>query len=339
MLNAVQNQQDAMPAPGLNFIDKLFDIEVPPEVRNRAQIRTVAPGADTPPSNPHYVFTKDQMLILQFWINDEGKDGQKTNLMLTGPTGSGKTSLIEQLAARIGFGCIKVPCHGELEFEDLIGTRTLNESGGMMWVDGPVTRAMRNGSILLFDEINFLRPEVVGGLNTILDGGSFLISATSERVMPHPNFRIAATGNAIDGTDAGKYRGTRRQNDSLLDRFLLGIRLDYMPAEQERALLQGMYPRLDSQVIEVMMDVTTATRESQRSNDLSVAISTRVLLNGWARQVHRQTTPERQAENILSALQTTMLFRVPDQDRTMISNTVTQLLQRKQLLKQAPSNS
>ncbi|WP_175762009.1 AAA family ATPase [Burkholderia anthina] len=334
MLETVEKEAEVLPNPGMRFIDTLFAIDVPPEFRKRAQIRVVPPGPDTPTANPHYVFTKEQMLTLQFWINDEGREGQKTNLMLTGPTGSGKTSLIEQLAARIGFGCVKVPCHGELEFEDLIGTRTLNDAGGMMWADGPVIRAMRTGSILLLDEINFLRPEIVGGLNAILDGGSLLISSTSERVHPHPNFRIAATGNAIDGTDAGKYRGTRRQNDSLLDRFLLGIRLDYMPADQERALLQRMYPRLDDQVIEVMMDVTTATRASQKTDDLSVAISTRVLLNGWAREVHRQTSPAKQAEQILPALETTMLFRVPASDRTMISNTVTQVLQRKQLVKQ-----
>ncbi|QMI49778.1 AAA family ATPase [Burkholderia sp. MBR-1] len=313
------------------YIDEIFDIEVPKASREAARIRVTARSEDTPDRNPHYVVTKDAIRCAQQWINsDARKNVKKLNFMLTGPTGSGKTTLVEQISSRCGWGVVKISCHGQMELGDLIGNRVLDENGGMVWADGPVIRAMREGKIALFDEMNFLQPEIVGGLNTILDGGSYYIAQTGERVNPHINFRIAATGNALNGVDTAKYRGVKRQNDALLDRFLLGLELDYLDRVTEEAILSAMYPNLQAGTIKVMMDVVTATRNAQKNTELGVAISTRVLLDGWAMNVHRAgNDPKKQLETLLPALKRCMLFRVPADDRIKIEAALEGVLKRK----------
>ncbi len=86
-----------------------------------------------------------------------------------------------------------------LKFQELIGRVVLNKDGSTGWQDGPAIQAAKAGGILLLDEMNFLRPSVVGGLNALLDAGRYVIPETGEDVPIHPDFRIAATANAVSG--------------------------------------------------------------------------------------------------------------------------------------------
>ena len=305
------------------FADELFGFTVGAEVRDHARFPIRAAGADTPAKNPNYLFRKDHIKVAQAWIS-----GLFDNLMLTGPTGAGKTSFIEQFAARLGWGVIRVACSKSLELQEIIGRVCINPDGSTGWVDGPAIRAMKEGSILLLDEINFLDPGQVGGMNTILDGGSFLIPETAERVTPHPDFRIAATGNALDGEDSSSYRGTQRMNVALLDRFSGGIEVTYLSKAEEKTILISEAPRLHPAVVKIMVELAVTLRKSYASGQLSAVLSTRIVV-AWGVLLQSFSTVEKgQRDSLLSTLRSTFLFRVGRADRAAIEGVVNGVLQR-----------
>lgn len=303
--------------------DELFGFKVPQDRRDAARFPVRVAGPDTPPVMDTFLFRKDHVKIGQAWIT-----GLFGNLMLTGPTGAGKTSFIEQFAARLGWGVIRVACSKSIELQELIGRVSLNPDGSTGWVDGPAIRAMKEGSILLLDEVNFLDPGQIGGLNTILDGGSFLIPETGVRVKPHPDFRVAATGNALDGENVGNYRGTQRMNDALLDRFKGGIEVGYLAKKEELSLLQKEAPLLDGSVAAMMVDLAQSLRKSYSTGTLQVVLSTRIVV-AWGLLL-QSFSHERvgQRDKLLTALQASFLFRVGRTDRAAIETAVEGVLSR-----------
>lgn len=305
------------------FVDDLFGLPVDHKVRDHARFPTRAAGPDTPVKNPNYLFRKDHIKVGQAWIS-----GLFNNLMLTGPTGSGKTSFIEQFAARLGWGVIRVACSKSLELQEIIGRVCINPDGSTGWVDGPAIRAMKDGAILLLDEINFLDPGQVGGMNTILDGGSFLVPETGERVTPHPDFRIAATGNALDGEDSSSYRGTQRMNVALLDRFSGGIEVTYLSKSEEKSILLSEAPRLHPAVVKMMVELAETLRTSYSTGQLSAVLSTRIVVAWGVLLQSFSTVEEGQRESLLSTLRSTFLFRVGRADRAAIEGVVKGVLQR-----------
>ena len=144
------------------------------------------------PVNKPYVFRKDHLRDVLAFLGFPNGDG----LYLTGPTGSGKTSLLEQVAARLHWGVHAVTGHGRLELNDLLGQYRLAEGGAMHWIDGPLTLAVRLGHVLLLNEIDAVDPAELIGLNEIVEGKPLTIPQTGAVIMPHPKFRLVATGNS-----------------------------------------------------------------------------------------------------------------------------------------------
>lgn len=236
------------------------------------------PGPLAPTLEPAYKFQEEHIRRLLLWIG--GVAGR--NLLITGPTGCGKSSLIEQLCARLGRELYRVPCHGRLEFSELTGQLTVMTDGSTKFVHGPLPRAMQTGSVLLLDEMNFIHPSAIGALNTILDGGPLLIPETGELIQPHPDFRIVATGNAVDhGDDASLYRGTQRMNLALIQRFLT-LKAGYLKPLEEAAMIHRTAPGLPGKAIEVMVSVAEDVRAAFTRGDIESTVSTRTLVK-WAR--------------------------------------------------------
>lgn len=314
--------------PSVGYADELFGIPVPKDKRDLAKFPVRPASADTPEKVP-YVFRKEHIKTAQMWLMGLGKN---KNLLLTGPTGAGKTSLVEQLAARIGWSVFRQQCTGSLEFQEMIGRITLKADGSTGWQDGPILMAMRAGGILLLDEVNFLHPDTVAGLNGILDGAPYLIPETGERVFAHPDFRVAGTGNGINGVKSSNYRGTKRQNDSLLDRFTLGIEVDYMTEKEEATLLAQAAPRLDPKIIEIMLALAKSVRKSYDEGDsISVTLSSRVLQATAGVVQCMGNDLVAQSAAFLTALETTFLYRVEKGDRATIVTAAKGILQREKL--------
>lgn len=247
-------------------------------------VPALRPGMQVP-AREEYTFSSEMVKFLFAW--DAGHLPRK-NLLLTGPTGSGKTSLIEQYAARMNREVIRVGCHGRMEFQELLGGQRLtrDEQGGVVttYQDGPLVTAMRQGAILLLDEANFLSPAVVGGLNGVLDGAPLLNPDTGEVIRPHAGFRIAATGNAVDGgADAANYRGAQKQNIALLDRYL-AVEVDYMSPQDEAKILHRAAGNLTGEVIDLLVRVAAEVRTGFKEGSIGATLSTRVLV-AWGRML------------------------------------------------------
>jgi len=239
----------------------------------------------------------------------------KKNVMLNGETGTGKTTLIEQLASRLNWPVFPVGCHGKMEFPEFVGRITLKTDGSTGWADGPLIAAMRIGGILLLDEINMLDPETAGGLNSALQSKVFTIPDTGEVVKAHPNFRIAATGNAIDGVGKGAYRGTKTQNIALLGRFTLGIRLKYMSVADEVVMLTGKAPGIHPKVANYLAEIADMARKSAAEGALSAPLSPRETISAANRLVSYSgnltddNALQAQCKGMRDSLENTFLFR------------------------------
>jgi cobaltochelatase CobS len=229
-----------------------------------------------------YVFRKEHLRdVLAFLGNAQG-DG----LYVTGPTGSGKTSLITQVAARLNWPVHAVTCHGRLELNDLIGQLTLVE-GTMTFVHGPLSQSVRDGHVLIMNEIDLMDPSELAGLNDCLEGQPLVIAQNGgEVIRPHPKFRLVATGNSAGaGDQTGLYQGVLRQNLAFLDRFRL-IEIGYPEPPLEDSLLATAIPAIPAPIREKMIRVANEVRKlfvggTDGAGMLSVTLSTRGLLR-WA---------------------------------------------------------
>lgn len=308
----------------VGYIDGLFGITVDQKVRHAATFPVRSLKHDgIPVMDDAYVFTKDHLKILKVWFT-----GNERNLMLTGETGAGKTSLVEQSCARLGWPVFRVGCHGGLEFQELIGRVTLMPDGSTGWADGPVIAAMRCGGVLLLDEGNFLRQEVVGGLNTILDHAPYYIAETGETVRAHPDFRIALTGNAINGAGKSKYKGVNTPNLALLDRFMLGINVKYLSQDDEIKLLASKAVGADEKVLISLVELAGGIRNTFESGEIGVTLSTRMLLAIAKRIKAYGKTLEQQSIGIANALEMSILYRCDPVDAVNIKQSAKSIFQR-----------
>jgi cobaltochelatase CobS len=234
-----------------------------------------------PPATP-YVFRQGLAALIAF-LRDPAGDA----FLLTGPTGSGKTSLVCQVAARLNWPVQSVTCHGRLELSDLVGQFVLID-GSTRFVHGPLAVALREGHLLLLNEIDLMDPAELAGLNDVIEGQPLVIAQNGgEVIRPHPKFRVFATGNSAGAGDTtGLYQGVLRQNLAFLDRFRV-LPVGYLEPEVELGVLASAVPSLPPEVGEKLIAVANEVRrlfvgEGESTAQLTITLSTRTLVR-WAR--------------------------------------------------------
>ncbi|HKK29524.1 MAG TPA: CbbQ/NirQ/NorQ/GpvN family protein [Alphaproteobacteria bacterium] len=190
-------------------------------------------------------------------------------LLLKGPTGCGKTRFVEHMAARLGKPLYTVACHDDLSAADLIG-RYLLKGGGTVWVDGPLTRAVREGGICYLDEVVEARKDVTVVLHPLTDTRrSLMIDRTGEELVAPEGFMLVASYNP------GYQNVLKRLKPSTRQRFL-SISFDFPDAETEIAVVAAE-SRLEPGRVAPLVRVAWHIRRLS-GMDLEEGVSTRLLI-------------------------------------------------------------
>jgi cobaltochelatase CobS len=201
-------------------------------------------------------------------------------LMLWGHTGTGKTSLLAQVAARTNRPMVRVQHTINTEESHIVGQWTAR-GGETKFELGLLALAMKHGWLYVADEYDFALPSVLSVYQPVLEGAPLIIKeadAWNRVIKPHPNFRFAATGNTNGSGDASNiYQGTSIQNAANYDRFNMVVEVNYMPTEQEvEAIVKKTgIPRKDAQDL---VEFASRVRESFATKKISTPVSTRALI-------------------------------------------------------------
>ena len=240
------------------------------------------PGPFTPPAKAGYRFRPSLLSDILCWHRGLMAGEHHDGLWLTGPMGSGKSSLIVETAARLNLNLIQVNGQRRLEIADLFGHLTAI-GGDVLYQDGPLTTAARLGCWFLLNEADLVEPGELAGLNTILDGGPLVLAENGgEVVIPAPGFGIICATNTVGQGDAtGLYTGIQRLNAALLDRFWT-VPVGYPEPAEEEAILTQAVPGLPTAIIQKMIEVATEVRRLFVSGEgVEITFSTRTMVR-WA---------------------------------------------------------
>lgn len=207
-------------------------------------------------------------------------------VFLHGPHGSGKSSHIEQVAARLNWPCLRINLDGHVTRADLIGRDMVLLRDGRQvteFVPGLLVWALQRPVALILDEYDAGRPDVMFVLQRLLETEGRLTLLDQNRVLtPHPAFRIFATANTAGQGDAsGLYAGTQPLNQAQMDRWHVVAELGYLAPEEEQAILRSRLPALQAEPARRMVQLAGLCREAWRQGDLGTLLSLRTLL-AWA---------------------------------------------------------
>ncbi|MGG4168261.1 MoxR family ATPase [Rossellomorea vietnamensis] len=198
------------------------------------------------------------------------------NLLLKGPTGSGKTKLSDTLSSIFSQPMHSINCSVDLDAEALLGYKTISERDGKNTIDfieGPVIQAMKNGHLLYIDEINMAKPETLPILNGVLDYRRSITNPfTGEVVKAAPSFGVVAAIN--EG-----YVGTVPLNEALKNRFVV-IDVPYIEGETLKSVIESQSKLTDDKLIVQFVDLSSDLLIQVKNGQISEeAASIRALLD------------------------------------------------------------
>ena len=211
-------------------------------------------------------------------------------VIVTGYHGTGKSSHIEQVAARLNWPCVRVNLDSHISRIDLIGKDAIVIKEGKQvteFRDGILPWAYQHNVALCFDEYDAGRPDVMFVIQRVLESSGRLTLLDQNRVIrPHPAFRLFATANTIGlGDTSGLYHGTQQINQAQMDRWSIVTTLNYLPHdnEVEIVLAKAHHYRNDAgrDIVSKMVRVADLTRNAFMNGDLSTVMSPRTVIT-WA---------------------------------------------------------
>jgi cobaltochelatase CobS len=238
----------------------------------------------TPAIDDTYHFDKDTTLaILAGFMHNR-------RVLVQGYHGTGKSTHIEQIAARLNWPCIRINMDSHISRTDLIGRDAIVLQEGKQvtaFQEGIIPWALRRPIALVFDEYDAGRPDVMFVIQRILEAqGKLTLLDQNTVITPHPYFRIFATSNTIGLGDAtGLYHGTQPINQGQMDRWNIVTTLNYLDAAVEEKIIASKVKALDNakgkKLIGQMVAMASLTRQGFMNGDISTVMSPRTVLS-WA---------------------------------------------------------
>ena len=231
-----------------------------------------------------YKFDPDTTLAILAGFNHNRR------VMIQGYHGTGKSTHIEQVAARLNWPAVRVNLDSHISRIDLIGKDAIKLKDGKQvteFHEGILPWALRNPVAIVFDEYDAGRADVMFVIQRVLEhDGKLTLLDQNEIITPHSNFRLFATSNTVGlGDTTGLYHGTQQINQAQMDRWSLVATLNYLSVEVESAIVLAKSPSYDSEegkrVIKQMVTVADLTRTAFMNGDLSTVMSPRTVIN-WA---------------------------------------------------------
>jgi MoxR-like ATPase len=198
---------------------------------------------------------------------------------ITGMSGNGKTTMVEQVCAALGRECIRVNITIETDEDDLIGGNTLVD-GNVVYREGPVTIGMKRGAVVILDESDRGSNKLMC-LQGILEGKPYFNKKTGEVIYPQHGFNIVATANTKgQGSDDGKYMAAQILDDAFLERFAITVEQEYPSAKIEKKIIMKKMERvekIDEDFADKLVQWAEIIRKTFKEGAIDELISTRRL--------------------------------------------------------------
>ena len=273
----MQNRDSTvLSAPDIGVdVRETFGIDIDMKVPAFSQADERVPDLDA-----SYVFDPDTTLaiIAGFAFN--------RRVMVQGYHGTGKSTHIEQVAARLKWPCIRINLDAHISRIDLIGRDAIVLRDGLQvteFREGLLPWALQHPVALVFDEYDAGRPDVMFVIQRVLETEGKLTLLDQNRVIrPDPNFRLFATANTVGlGDTSGLYHGTQAINQGQMDRWNIVVGLNYLPQPVENQIVSAKVPGIDPKMVADMVKVADLSRQGFVNGDISTVMSPRTVIT-WA---------------------------------------------------------
>lgn len=241
-------------------------------------------NAHVPEVDPDYLFDRTTTLAILAGF------AHNRRVMVSGYHGTGKSTHIEQVAARLNWPAVRVNLDSHVSRIDLVGKDAIVLKDGKQvteFKDGILPWAYQNNVALIFDEYDAGRPDVMFVIQRVLESAGRLTLLDQSRVIrPHPAFRLFATANTVGlGDTTGLYHGTQQINQAQMDRWSIVTTLNYLPHDNEVEIVlakaKNFQTKEGRETVNNMVRLADLTRSSFINGDLSTVMSPRTVIT-WA---------------------------------------------------------
>lgn len=257
-------------------IKETFGIDSAMEIKGFSK-----PTEHVPEIDETYIFDHDTTLAILAGF------AHNRRVMVQGYHGTGKSTHIEQVAARLNWPCLRVNLDSHISRIDLIGKDAITLKDGVQvteFKEGILPWALQSPTALVFDEYDAGRPDVMFVIQRVLEvAGKLTLLDQNKVIHPHKSFRLFATTNTIGlGDTTGLYHGTQQINQGQMDRWNIVTTLNYLSHDHEENIVAAKMPMMqneeDLKIIKQMVQVADLSRKGFINGDISTVMSPRTVL-------------------------------------------------------------